>query len=52
MKIVGKCIDSNYFEEQINEFIEAQINFEPRDIISITEDGKFTTLWYWWREED
>ena len=48
MKVVSKTYDSSYFEEEIAEFIEAQTDFRKEDVISITEDDKFTTLWYWW----
>jgi len=46
MKIIGKTIDSTYFQNEINRFISE--NFIPKgDIVSITESNGFTTLWYY-----
>lgn len=39
-----------YFDEKINKFIEDQIDFRKEDVISITEDSKLTTMWYWFYE--
>jgi len=51
MKITTITYDSSYFEDEIDSFIKAQIDFRTEDVISITEDKDFTTLWYWWYEE-
>ena len=44
--IKRKIIDSAYSEDGINLFI-AKKNIKKKNIINITENGKFTTLWYW-----
>lgn len=44
--IKNKTIDSNYFEIEIRDYIKAN-NITREDIICITDDGLFNTLWYW-----
>lgn len=46
MKIKSKTIDKTYFEEEIDKFM-AQNNIQKCDVISITQNESFTTLWYW-----
>lgn len=46
MKIKSKTIDKDYFEEQIDDFM-CKNNIQKSDVISITQDKNFTTLWYW-----
>jgi hypothetical protein len=38
--------DSNYFLEDINTLIK-ELNIKETDVINITENDSFTTLWYW-----
>lgn len=46
--IQHKTIDSNYFDDEINEFIHGEDGLKYLgSVISITSDGRFTTLWYW-----
>lgn len=47
--IAGKSIDSNYFEDEINKFMEDNC-IDRRSVINITERNGFTTLWYWGTE--
>ena len=46
MKIKSKTIDKTYFEKEIDEFM-AKNNIQKSDVISITQNESFTTLWYW-----
>lgn len=44
--ILNFKIDKKYFLEDIKGLMEQQ-SVSREDIISITEDKNFTTLWYW-----
>jgi hypothetical protein len=39
-------IDKRYFDEDIPKYLKRN-NIKRHDIINITQDVNFTTLWYW-----
>jgi len=46
MRIKSKSIDLDYFEQEIEKFM-GENNIQKEDVINITVEGDFTTLWYW-----
>ena len=46
MRIISWTIDSTYFQNEVNKFISENFILKS-DIISITENNGFTTLWYY-----
>jgi hypothetical protein len=46
MKIKNICINRNVFEEEIEDKLKKK-GVKKEQIINITEDERFFTLWYW-----
>jgi len=46
MKIKKITIDKKYFEEDIEHKMNNE-SVKKKNIINITQDKHFTTLWYW-----
>lgn len=46
MKIKSITIDKQYFEEDIEDKMKGR-SVKKSNIINVTQDENFTTLWYW-----